>query len=401
MTILFLTSRIPYPPYRGDKLKIFNLIRELSPRHEIHLVSFFAGREEAAAVEGLNQFCHSIRLIRLPSWKSYLNCAAALLETVPFQVAYYRSREFHHAVAEAIDRHRPDIIHTHLIRMAPYALPFNGIPRVLDLTDAVSLYLQRFRDTTTSLLLRRAARVELERMMAYESIIEQYDCVLVCSDPDRRALLAHAPRASIELLPNGIDLQQFSTDGHFEPDGARIIMTGNMSYLPNADGARWLVSEVFPRVKQAVPQAKLYIVGQKPPRAVVKLRGEDVVVTGFVPDIRREYLKSAVAVSPIRFGAGTLNKVLEPMALGVPVVATSVGMDGLDLEPGRDYLRGDDAATFANAVIQLLSDQSLRQAVGRSAQEKIRSRFGWDSIALKLEQVYQTVLHGGSHGKAN
>jgi glycosyltransferase involved in cell wall biosynthesis len=165
-----------------------------------------------------------------------------------------------------------------------------------------------------------------------------------------------------------------------------------MAYFPNEDGARFMAEEVFPLIRREVPGAKLYIVGQKPPASVRALGGADVVVTGFVRDIRAEYARSAVAVSPIRFGAGTLNKVLEPLAMGVPVVSTLQGVSGLELKAGEEILVADDPAGIAAHVVRLLTDEPYRRKLADAATERIRSQFNWSMVGASLLQTYAEIL---------
>lgn len=394
MRILFLTSRLPYPPFRGDKLKIYNLIRQLSRNHDITLLSFIQHRSEQQWIPELKKYCRDVEVIHLSRIASIWNCVKAIPKAIPFQVAYFESPAMVRKLRDVEASLQPDILHTHLIRMACYTEKNLRPGRVLDLTDAVSLYLERFMKTQRNPFKRAALRIELGRMLRFEPVIARFDRALVCSAVDKEALERNVPRARISIMENGVDLEQFGNqDGSGSADPFRIIYTGNMSYYPNADGAQFLVNDILPSIKKVVPGAKVYVVGQNPPRAVRALAREDVVITGFVQDIRAEYLKSAVAVSPVRFGAGTLNKILEPIALGIPVVTTSTGVEGLGLVPGKDILVADDSEGFARHVVALLTDSALRASLTSGAPEKVRSRFGWDQIARTLERVYAEVRH--------
>lgn len=392
MRILFLTSRIPYPPHRGDKLKIWNLMKQLAQRHDIFLLTFIQSKEEERFIAPLKEVCRDVEIVYLPLWRSLLNCLTALFGKEPFQVAYYRSPAMDHLLSQAIHRLQPDVLHTHLIRMAQYTATRETFPRVLDMTDAVSLYLSRFRDAQANPLKKWALGLELKRMQEYESIIARYDRALVCSQTDKEFLQRRGSGLKLDLLRNGVDLDAFSINGEIDSDPYRIIFSGNMSYYPNIDGAKFLVREIFPLVKQSIQQARLYIVGQNPPAQVVSLASAEVIVTGFVPDMRAEYLKSAIAVSPIRFGAGTLNKVLEPSALGIPVVSTSIGWEGLGLEKDKEILVANDARGIADAIIRLLKDSTLRHTMGQQAARKVRATSGWESIAGDLEVIYTQLV---------
>ncbi len=390
MKILFLTSRFPYPPHRGDKLKVLNLIRQLSRRHSIALLSFIEGHNDKQWIPRLQEYCQRVETVNHPRAQSFWNCVKGLGGQLPFQVLYYSSNPMKAKLASILHEWRPDLIHTHLIRMAPYTQGLESIPRVLDLTDAVSLYLRRFRDIHSNPLIRLMLGIELDRMTRFESIIADFQRVLVCSEVDRKVLENHAPDAKVYILPNGVDPEAFSPNGPVVRDPERIILTGNMAYYPNADAARYFVRLVLPIIQKSIPGVKLFIVGQNPPLSVRRLANNDVAVTGFVPDIRGEYMKSAVAISPVRFGAGTLNKILEPLALGIPVVATPVSVQGMNpLHKG--ILVGRTPEEFAEAVVRVVREP-LYHAEAEKASEEIRSLYGWDRITEMLERLYADVL---------
>jgi glycosyltransferase involved in cell wall biosynthesis len=242
----------------------------------------------------------------------------------------------------------------------------------------------------SSLIARWALGVEYRRMVRFEAILSRFQRVLVCSETDRRALAVNVPNAPLDILPNGVDREAFSPNGSVEPDANRIIFTGNMSYYPNADAAKYFVRKIFPLVQRALPNARFSIVGQNPPAGVRRLAGVNVDVMGFVQDLRAEYMKSSVAVSPVRFGAGTLNKILEPLALGIPVVATPVSVQGMDPSQ-KGIVVGGTEEEFANAVVRVLRDPTYRKEALK-ASEELRDRYGWDRIAKTLEGIYKDVV---------
>ena len=281
----------------------------------------------------------------------------------------------------------------HFIRVAQYAIgrTFNA-PIILDLTDAGSLYLKRFLDTTKHQFLKLFLKVELRRLQDYERVLNYFDRCLVCSNVDKEILQQRSPDAKIDLLYNGIDLKYFTANGSHVPEPFRIICTGNMSYFPNLDGALYFSTHVFPLVKKKIPEAKLYVVGQAPPKKLRRIASDDIIVTGFVRDIKEYYLRSVVAIAPIRFGAGTLNKILEPMALGIPVVATSIGVKGLSLQAERDVLVADNVEDFAAAVIRLLKDPPLRHRISENAKTIVRSLYDWEVVAQTLQGLYVKLI---------
>jgi len=395
MKILLITPRLPYPPHRGDKLKIFNLLKRLSKKNSIHLVSFIEKKDELAYLPYLTPFCVAIDVVPLSRWQSYGRCLVGLFSALPLQIHYFKSQRMRRLLDEICRRHHFDVIHTHLIRMGQYTVDIQHSLKVLDLTDAVSLYLERFLAREKNPLLKLLLKIELDRVSRYENIVERFNSCFVCSEPDREQLKKAAPEANIRLIPNGVDLAYFSNIGPaaFEPN--RIVFTGNLAYHPNIDGIFYFVNEIFPLVKKEVPAAKFYVVGQSPPASVQKLASDEVIVTGFVEDIKKYYLSSAVAVSPIRFGAGTLNKILEPLALGVPVVATSIGIEGLDLTIGKDILVADRPHAFAKHLIHILQDADYREKLGKAGMAIVRRLYNWDAIANSLENIYQELANQG------
>lgn len=396
MKILLITPRLPYPPYRGDKLKIFNFLKRLSKKHSIHLISFVQSKGDLEYLQYITPYCNAIDVVPLPRWRSFVQCLLGLFSDLPLQLHYFKSRKMEILINEMCKNNHYDVIHTHLIRMAQYTAGVRYPLKALDLTDAVSLYLKRFLSQEKRLLLKFLLKIELDRITRYENILEKFDVCFVCSEPDKEQLKKAAPEADIRILPNGVDLEYFSSNAAITYDPSKIIFTGNLAYYPNIDGIFYFVREIFPLIKKELPSAKFYIVGQSPPSKVRALASDDVLVTGFVEDIKLYYLSSAVAVSPIRFGAGTLNKVLEPLALGVPVVATSMGIEGLDLTLGKDILVADHPQVFARNVIRVMKAPEFRERLGKEGMAVVRRLYDWDSIVNSLENFYQEMTNKNS-----
>jgi polysaccharide biosynthesis protein PslH len=245
--------------------------------------------------------------------------------------------------------------------------------------------------------------MERDRVRRYESVLKSYDLSLVCSEVDKRELERSVPGARVEILENGVDLEYFAPRQGSVPRTNSVIFTGNMSYFPNEDGVRYFVREILPLIRREVPDVQFSIVGQHPPKSVLCLADEfNVKVTGAVEDIRTYYVQNAVAVSPVRFGAGTLNKVLEPMAMGIPVVSSGVGMEGLPMKADEHFLMASDAEQFAAAVVLLLRDKQRGDAMAGRAMHLVRSRYGWEVITNRLTHYYEEAreLHRSSQQAA-
>ena len=171
----------------------------------------------------------------------------------------------------------------------------------------------------------------------------------------------------------------------------RCYLRGNMDYAPNVDAVQYFVQDLYPRIKESNPEVKLIIAGQRPVEAVLKLRQDDIEVTGFVPDLADMYRGASVVIAPLRFGAGTQNKVLEAMAMGVPAVCTDVGFKGLEISSGEGVVYAPSGDDFVKAVNTLLASGDRREEVGQLGLEVARSRFSWEGISSEHERLWQEV----------
>lgn len=391
MKLLFNANRFPYPPFRGDKLKIFNLARRLSERHEIHLLTFIQDEADRQYLPELEKIFAEIHLVPLSSKESYWNSALALFRKEPFQVRYFHSRAMEAKIRELRRRHTYDAVHVQHLRMAPYWAGITDVPRILDLPDAYSLYWKRRIEGSTGIR-RLFAQVEQARVFDYESVLERYDLSLVCSREDMEYLRAEKEIANVALLPNGVDLDTFSGKTHDYEKGSTLLFTGNMDYAPNVDAVVYFVQDIFPLIREQVPDAHFVIAGQRPVAKVMELASEHVTVTGFVKDLSDVYAAATVVVAPLRFGAGTQNKVLEAMAMGVPVVSRNIGFNGLNISPGEGVLLALETETFASECVSLLQSAGLRRQVGVRGREVILRQFDWDVIARRLEHYFRQII---------
>lgn len=390
MKILFFANRIPYPPYRGDKLKIYNLAKRLQ-HHELHLLTFAQTKEEFQYKAELEKVFKKVHPIYLPKWQSALNCISGLWSKMPLQVLYFQSAAMRNRLEEVLKADEFDAVHVQHLRMSPYFATKKNIPRILDMPDAFSLYWQRRMKMQHNPLLRIFGRIEQKRVWQYEKIMQAFDLSLVCSAEDLSYLEDQHHIDTIRLLPNGVDLGLFSAGDHDYSHNHTLLFTGNMDYAPNIDAVIYFVNDILPLIRQKIPHVRFIIAGQRPVPKVQALANDYVEVTGFIKDLAAVYNAASVVVAPLRFGAGTQNKVLEGMAMGIPVVCSNIGFKGLGIESGEGAIMQTDAESFADSVITLLSSEVLRAEVGQKGIEVIQSRFGWDAIAATLDGYLKQV----------
>jgi len=391
MKILFVANRVPYPPFRGDKLKIFNLARRLSVNHEIYLITFAESEDDFKYTAELEKIFKEVHIIRLPKWQSYLNCLLAIFTNIPLQVAYFKSSAMHACIQKFLSKHKVDVIHTQHLRMAQFTADMK-LPRILDLPDAFSLYWKRRIENQKNPLRKFVEKIEYRRLFQFEAgITKRFNLGLVCSKEDLEYMRTEHGLTNLNLLRNGVDLDTFHSDGHDYSKTKILLFTGNMDYAPNVDAVVYFASEIWPKIVLECPEVSFVIAGQRPVKQVLELQSDKIKITGFVPDLKVMYQQASVVVSPLRFGAGTQNKVLEAMAMGIPVVSGSIGFTGLEIQSGEGVYLETDPQGFANKVIELLGSESLRRTSGEKGIRIAREKFSWDKISLDLERYCQAT----------
>ena len=393
MKLLFLANRTPYPPFRGDKLKIYHLAKRLAAKgHELTLLTFAQSAEDFAAREKLETIFKEVHLVSLPAWKSAMNCLAAAWDSKPVQVLYFQDATMRKKLVEVLRANHFDAVHVQHLRMAPYLAGNKFIPRILDLPDAFSLYWQRRKSVDRGFFQRQFEAMEGARVLRYEPVMKDYELALTCSAEDLEYLQQTHGAANLRLLPNGVDLDTFYPRDHDYSHNQTLLFTGNMDYAPNVDAVQYFSEEILPLIRRSYPAVRLVIAGQRPVESVRKLAGEGIEVTGFIEDLAAKYNEASVVVAPLRFGAGTQNKVLEAMAMGIPVVCSNIGFAGLGIAQGEGAFMQVQPDAFAQSVIELLNDEALRRRTGHKGIEVMRQRFGWDAIATRLEDYFSEAI---------
>lgn len=387
MRLLWITGRFPLPPVKGDKLRAWHLMRQLSARHQIDVVSFISASEVAERPK-LERVVHSLQAIPF----SRVRGAAQLLRhgagSVPLQVAYFTDARIRAAVERLLKQNPYDAIVCTLMRQAENLPRQPGIPVVMDMIDSMVLNFRNRLERQRGPM-RLVVKEELRRLERYEpAVARRMDRIVFVSERDREAL--GVPNAVV--IPMGVDTE------HFAPRpgtarGRRIVFTGNLSYFPNVDAACHFAEEIFPLVRRRDPAVTFEIAGVNPSRTIQALgRLEGVRVVGFVDDMAAFLNSSAVAVCPLRSGSGQQIKVLEAMACGVPVVASTYATEGLRAAAGEEYLLANDPESFAEQVLKLLDDDELARRLGGAGRRHVGMHHGWEQSARQLEAEIESAV---------
>jgi glycosyltransferase involved in cell wall biosynthesis len=267
-----------------------------------------------------------------------------------------------------------------------------GLPTVLREHNVESTIWERYYQGIRNPLVRAYARFQFKKVYKYESeIVADFDRCFMITEKDKERIKRMNPRVKASVIPAGVDFSYFHPiDVSIEPYS--IVSVASMDWLPNVEGIIWFITKMWPIVKQRIPQAKLYIVGKNPPTKIKKLAGEDIIVTGFVEDVRGYMAKGAVFIVPLRTGGGMRIKILNALAMGKAVVSTSVGCEGIDVEDGRNICIADSEEEFVQGVINLLNNGNKREQLEEEGLRLVKEKYQWERIAEQIEREYEKIL---------
>jgi len=385
MKILFVSLFLPMEKaYHAGGRYVYELIKNLSLNHEIYLATRLE-ETETPYLENLKVLCRAIYsyTYRTVPKRSVIDVVRLVLNYIGFS-----------RYANKLTRDGAfDIIQVEWIEAA-LMMKKGKAPMVLDAHDVITKPAERsMRRSQGIVRLLHVFRHFLMKTVELR-IVRRFDMIFTLSDYDRKYLLDMNPRLRVQTvpIPAGMDI----TDRIFERDENTILFLASYKYRKvNVDAALWFYRSVFPRVREAIPEARFVIAGYGPPEELTTLpaRDSNVTVTGFVEDIDEVYKKATVFVAPILVGGGIIVKILDAMAAGTPVVTTSYGNEGIGAKPGRDLLIADDPESFASAVINILRDEGLAEDLGKNARAFVRKNFSREATRNKIEAAYKDLIN--------
>ena len=389
-----------WPVNTGGRIRSFHMLRELTRRHEVTLLTTHGLAEDPRALEAALPRCEVVSvpwaLAKRGSARFALALARSWLSTLPVDLYKWRVPALGREIERRLASGAVDLVVADFLLAAPHvrrAAP----PMVLFAHNVEHVIWQRLRDVERQPWRRALLALESRKMRRYEArACARARLTIAVSDADRRLLAAAAPGARVRAVPTGVDVDYFSPDGIAEVPG-RLVFTGSMDWYPNEDGIVHFIDAVLPRIRRSVPAASLTVVGRNPSdrlRSAAAAAG--VQVTGLVDDVRPHMAEAAVYVVPLRIGGGTRLKIFEALSMAKAVVSTAVGAEGLPLAPGRHFLQADDPAAFAEAVTSLLRNPARRHAIGAAGRGLVEARYSWSKVVDEFESQCGEVLRHAS-----
>jgi glycosyltransferase involved in cell wall biosynthesis len=408
MRILWASHIIPYPPKSGVHLRCYHLLRAVASRHDVDLIAFvqeqwltvfYPSRQEGLddCYRALMQFCRSVTFLPIESLLHYGGQIRTALEGLVCPLSY-TTRWLQSTAARRTYKTfagKPyDLVHFDTIALAPYRRLFAGTPATLGHHNVESHILLRRAASERNALKRLYFSYEGWRVQQYEArVAERFAAHVTCSELDSDRLRSIAGSANVTAIPNGVDIEYFRSSGTVQSDSPSIIFVGSLNWYPNVHAVLFLLKEIWPMAKAAVPGLHLEIVGSAPPSAVTKLAAlsQDVTVHGYVDDVRPFLEAATLYVCPIRGGGGTKLKVLDAFAMQKCVIAHPIACEGIAVTAGHNVELAESPAEFVTAIRRLLADPLARENMARAARALVVERYSFAEIGRQLCEVFETA----------
>jgi sugar transferase (PEP-CTERM/EpsH1 system associated) len=385
MKIVVILSRVPYKLDKGDKLRAFNQIKQLSKTNEIILFALDDKNIPERQLVELKKYCSSVTIVRLSTFTIFLNLIRTFFDRKPFQVGYFYSKKAQNKLDELITKQQPDHIYCQLIRTAEYAKSHTSISKTLDYMDVFSKGMER-RKSTESFWLRPIFAMEYKRLLKYEhDVFGYFNNKIIISEQDKN-LIQHPERQEIKVIPNGVDTDYFKPLVHEKE--FELLFNGNMNYPPNVESVEYLVNKIMPLVWQKNPKMRLLISGSSPNNKVMALKSDRVVVSGWVDDIRENFAKSKILVAPMQISIGLQNKLLEAMAMQLPCITSTLANNALGAKHNEQIMVADTPEQYAQQIIELLDNKEKADKIGLNGYNFVINNFNWQSTSNALEELF-------------
>jgi len=387
MRILWIKTELLHPLDKGGRIRSYHMLRSLSRRHEVTYLCLDDGLAAPDALERAREYAQQVITVpfRAPAKLSTAFFAALLgnlLSSLPYAVARYRSAQLRAQVlrlAAGTDLIVSDFLFASL--NVPDRL---DAPTVLFEHNVEAMIWQRHAAVPQHALRRAYMRLQWRRMLRHEAHeCRRFSHVVAVSAIDAEIIRREYGVASVGYVPTGVDLGYFRATRPRSPESRELVFVGSMDWMPNDDGIRWFAGEVFARIQERMPGVRLTVVGRSPSAGMRELaaRNPAIEVTGTVDDVRPYLERAALSVVPLRIGGGTRLKIYEMMAMGVPVVSTSIGAEGLPVRNGEHLLIGDTADEQAQAICALLADPARAALLAANALRHVQEHCSWDAVA--------------------
>lgn len=390
MKILVIDEEFPWPLDSGKRIRSFNLISRLAPKHEVCYLAYGESGSESfnhLKQPGITPLTVPRQAPRKSGLLFYVRLLQNLFSSWPYIVSSHYSRVFHHALREEVEKRRPDLL---LCEWSPYAVFLKDLPGPKKLIVAHNIehrIWRRYYDNESNPIKRWYIGLQMRKLERFEGQAFAWaDAATAVSESEAEIIRSFVPGMPVSVIENGVDLDYFAPQP-YPVNSSRLVFVGALDWRPNQDAVRYFVSDILPVLNGMGIQIEIDLIGSNPPPDLIALsRRPGVNLVGHVPDVRPFVARAGVYVVPLRIGGGTRLKILEALAMKKAVVATPVGAEGLDVSDGENIMLADTPELFADKIKQLLKDSELARRLGENGRRLVEESYGWDYLADKLDK---------------
>jgi glycosyltransferase involved in cell wall biosynthesis len=393
MKILMLTPYLPYPLLSGGQIRTYNLLKNLKDKHEIHLYSLIKGEEEKEFIPELMKFCRYVHVFKRSKTPfTFRNVMLAAITPYPFLVTRNLPIRAKKVVTQELKQKKFDLIHAETFYVMPN-IPSTEVPILLVEQTIEYLVYQDFVKQFRFAFLKPFLMFDVYKIKWWEKFYwNKANQLAAMSKQDKKFIQDFAPQAKIEVVANGVDANYFQKVKRKNLTHPVVLFVGQFKWMPNRDAVHIIHEEIWPIIRKKIPNCKLRIVGRHPTAEIIALsKDSDIQVDDSVEDIRDAYANASVLLAPIRSGRGTKYKILESMASGTPVVATSLGIEGIDAKNDVEVLIENSPEGLAEKTVMLLSNPKKADSMARAAKKLISERYNWKTISSRLDRIYKQL----------
>lgn len=386
MKILFVTPP-PYLPNRLHRIRSFDLIRALAKKHEVHLLAVTSEEKIPPEFIEIRKLCKTVTIVRINKTLAYLNCLKYFY--LPLEVAYCYSLEVNKKLKSLINKYNIDLVYLKRLRSAVYFTV--GTPAVIDTTDAMSLFYHRLKHQGVFIKKALYYFEEIKYRFYEKNIAKRINNWIVCSKVDQK-YLANLGINSL-VVPNMVDTNYYRLVNG-SPSLPRLIFRGLMDKPVNISAINYFVKSIWPKIIKIFPHIELHILGPNPTAQIRKLSDKNIIVTGYVPDLREYFRPGDISICPVLVGTGTRHKILQSWAMGIPVVSTFVGAEGLNIDNNLEI--ADSPGSFANKIIRLIKNKKRYLLLAKNGRKTVEKNYSIKAVAQQLEEVLNYVVKNNS-----
>lgn len=385
--LAIILSRFPFPLEKGDKLRAYYQIKDLSKNFDIELICISDHKVSRENQAELAAFCKNTHVFQLHKFGILWSLFTGLFTKKPFQVHYFYQRWIHRKINKIILSSTPEHIYCQLIRSSEYVKNHHQCKKTLDYMDALSKGMERRKKSAFGIK-KELMKMESKRLTAYErSIFDYFEFHTIISAQDRQYIM-HPKQKSIQIIPNGVDQKFF--EFHSKETSYDIAFTGNMNYPPNIEAALYIKTQLLPLLEKEIPSITCLISGANPTNSLKKNEAANFKVTGWVEDIRDSYASAKIFVAPMMIGTGLQNKLLEAMAMGIPCVTTTLANNALNAIPNEQILIANTEEEFVNQIVRLMNDSVFYQQLALAGKKYVMENYQWNAINDGLIALIQS-----------